>query len=192
MEKQPTLIIGNNLDKGIPVALLPCWGTYENTEGALRLAREGDILSLRYMMRSPYLRRMVQEHNQEVSEDSCVGLLLQSKGSEAYVHLQCSASKALRGWSIRGGERRILPVSLLETFSVAVTIVENSNVQSRWNLELSLDLKSLGLSLDRPILGNFYSCTEKTGQQYYLVANEIGTLAPNWEVPSSFLPLQFR
>jgi len=192
METQPTITVGSMLERSLPVALVPCWGSYEKTEGSLRLAKQGDTLSLRYMLRSPLLRRMVQEHNLEVCDDSCVGLLLKSKESEQYLHLQCSASGALRSWWVSNeGERTLLPSSLLETIPVTVTILENSNAQSRWSVEMHLDLKALKIDTDGPLFGNFYSCAEQTDQKYYLLAHETGTLEPNVEVPSAFMALEF-
>ncbi|MGD9927662.1 MAG: carbohydrate-binding family 9-like protein [Sphaerochaeta sp.] len=193
METQPTLIVGDTLERSLPVALVPCWGSYEKTEGSLRIAKEGTILSLRYMVRTPFLRRMVQQHNQDVSDDSCVGLLIKAEETEQYLHLQCSASGALRSWWInREGERTLLPVSLLETIPVTVTLLENSNAQSRWSVEMHLDLKELNIPADGRLLGNFYSCCELSGQQYYLLAQETGTLEPDMEIPSAFMRLEYH
>lgn len=192
METQPTLIVGNALERSLPVALVPCWGSYDKTEGSVRLAREGNTLSLRYMVRTPLLRRMVQQHNQEVSDDSCVGLLIKAENAEQYLHLQCSASGALRSWWInREGERTLLPVPLLETIPVTVTLLENSNAQSRWSVEIHLDLKELNISAESQLLGNFYSCCELPEQKYFLLAQETGTLEPDMEVPSAFMALEF-
>ncbi len=136
---------------------------------------------------------MVQQHNQEVSDDSCVGLLLKTIDTGQYLHLQGSASGALRAWWITDeGERTLLPSALLETIPVTVTLLENSNAQSRWSIEMELDLKALKISSDSPpLLGNFYSCCEQTDMKHYLLAQESGTLEPDVEVPSAFMALEF-
>ncbi len=193
METQPTLKIGTILERSLPIAMVPCWGSYEKTKGSLRLAKEGDTLFLRYMLRSPFLRRMVQQHNQDVSDDSCAGLLLKKKGAEQYLHLQCSASGALRAWWITmEGERTLLSSSLLEKIPVTVTLLENSNAQSRWSVEIHLNLKELKFSPSSQLLGNFYSCDEQAESKYYLLVHEIGTLEPDLEVPSAFMALEFH
>lgn len=177
-------MIGNSLERTLPVPLLPCWGTWEKTEGSLRIAREGPILLLRYMIRSPSLRRMVVQHTGEVSEDSHVGLLLRNGNDGIYLHLQCSASKALRAWWVSSdGKRSLLAVDQLASIPVKVTLLENSNAQSRWSVEIQIDLPSIGFSSASSLWGNAYSCTEK----HYLLMSDTGTLAPDVEVPSAFL-----
>jgi hypothetical protein len=80
----------------------------------------------------------------------------------------------------------------LETIPVTVTLLENSNAQSRWSVEMHLDLKELNIPADGRLLGNFYSCCELSGQQYYLLAQETGTLEPDMEIPSAFMRLEYH
>lgn len=177
-------MMGNTLERTLPIPLLPCWGSWEKTEGSLRISKEGSLLHLRYMMKSPSLRRMVVQHNGEVSEDSHVGLLLRNGNDGIYLHLQCSASKALRAWWVSSdGKRSLLTVDQLSSIPVTVTLLENSNVQSRWSVEIKLNLDAIGFTSASSLWGNAYSCTE----MHYLLMHDTGTLAPDVEVPSSFL-----
>ena len=80
------------MERVLPIALIPLWGEYEGVEASVRLRWEESKLVLRFMVAAPELRRMTQQHNEAVWEDSCVEAFLQREGSDEYVNVECSAS----------------------------------------------------------------------------------------------------
>lgn len=191
-------ISGSPLERTLPIQLLPLWGEYEGVEASLRLRWEGEKLYLRYLVREPELRRMVTEHNGRVWEDSCVEAFLQREGRKAYVNVECSASTKILAAKGEGrADRSFFPVSFIETIEHSVRILENTNLQSRWMLDLTLDLVALGLIEEHEDLrqvklkGNFYCCGDKHRIAHYLAVGEIGTVHPDFHTPSYFVPLMF-
>lgn len=188
-----------DLEHTLPLSLQAQWGEYENVEASLRLRWEARHLKLRFTVQEPQLRRMVTEHNGHVWEDSCVEAFLQREGQNTYVNVECSASTRLlvgKGENRLG--RQLFPPSFIDTIPVGVEILENSNKQSRWRLEVDLDLVALGLVEEAEELpavslrGNFYCCGDKLKQPHYLSAAPIGTLKPDFHCPAYFVPIRFQ
>ncbi len=197
MDTESTIIVGtSDLEHSLPIALTSCWGSYDRTEGSVRLAEAGTTLYLRYMMGSPQLRRMATAHNQDVCDDSSVGAILQRSDSHAMIHIQCSAAGFVKVSSTdEEGNETLMDSSLFEGIFNNLTLFENTNTYSRWSIQLSVDLKLLGLLKEGETLetvkirGNFYSCGEKLDQRYYLLAHEVGTLEPDLVNPAYFADL---
>ncbi|MGE4526290.1 MAG: carbohydrate-binding family 9-like protein, partial [Sphaerochaeta sp.] len=132
-------IYSRPLAQTLPISLIPLWGEYEGVEASVRMAWENQLLHLRYQVREPQLRRMVTEHNGRVWEDSCVEAFLQREGQEVYVNVECSASLSMLAGRGEGrANRTLFPPDFIQTIDHTVEILENSNKQSRWTLEVSL------------------------------------------------------
>ncbi len=186
------------IERALPIPLLPCWGEYEGVEASLRLAWEGKVLRLRYLVEQPQLRRMVDQQGGPVWEDSCVEAFLQREGENTYVNVECSAStKVLVGKGEGRQNRKMFDPSFLQSLPVSVEILENNTQTSRWKLDLELDLIKLGLVKEDEDLsfvslrGNFYCCGDKLKTPIYLCAAEIGTLKPDFHQMQYFTPIQF-
>ena len=186
------------IERALPISLIHCWTEVEGVEASVRLSYKDTTLYLSYMVQEPQLRRMVTEHNGRVWEDSCVEVFLKRADKDEYINIECSASSKLL--IAQGPERagRIkLPVSLIETIPVRISILENNNYRSRWKAELQLDLQTLGLvekheSLaDVALCGNLYWCGDLHEQKHYLAAAQIGTLEPDFHTPQFFVPFHF-
>ncbi len=186
------------MERVLPIALIPLWGEYEGVEASVRLRWEESKLVLRFMVAAPELRRMTQQHNEAVWEDSCVEAFLQREGSDEYVNVECSASTRMlvaRGSSRHG--RVYYPVEFIDTIPLTITVLEHSNERGRWRADLELDLVALGLMKsdermeDVRLRGNFYACGDKTEAPYYLAAGEIMTAAPDFHRSEYFIPLSF-
>lgn len=186
------------VDSALPIALLPLWGEYEGVEASVRLRWEEQSLHVRFMVCEPELRRMTTAHNQAVWEDSCVEVFLQREGSDEYVNVECSASTKILVARGPGRHGRVhVPPAFIDTIPCTVNILENSNAQSRWRADLSLDLVALGLvgegerMEDVSLRGNFYKCGDKHAVVHYLAAGEIMTSGPDFHRPEYFIPLSF-
>ncbi len=191
-------IYSRPLAQTLPISLIPLWGEYEGVEASVRMAWENQLLHLRYQVREPQLRRMVTEHNGRVWEDSCVEAFLQREGQAAYVNVECSASLSMLVGRGEGRANRMLfPPDFMQTIDHTVEILENSNKQSRWTLQVSLPLDLLGLVKPGEDLrsvqlkGNFYCCGDKHAVPHFLAVSEIGTLKPDFHAPSYFTPIRF-
>lgn len=191
-------IYNRPLEQTLPISLIPLWGEYEGVEAAVRMQWQDQSLKLRYQVREPQMRRMVTLHNGRVWEDSCVEAFLQREGRAEYVNIECSASTSILAGKGEGrANRTLLSVDFLQTIEHSVQIMENSNTQSRWTLEISLPLLALGLVEEGEDLrnvqlrGNFYCCGDKLAVPHFLAASEIGTLKPDFHCPSYFVPLTF-
>ncbi len=191
-------IYNRPLEHTLPISLLPLWGEYDEVEAAVRLMWENQIIRLRYQVREPQLRRMVTQHNGRVWEDSCVEAFLQREGCDSYVNIECSASSAmLIGKGEGRSDRTLFSEQFIQTIEHSVEILENSNKQSHWALEISLPLVALGLVekgedlRDVRLKGNFYCCGDKLAAPHYLAAFEIGTLKPDFHAPAYFAPIRF-
>ena len=186
------------MDTALPIPLLPQWGEWEGIEASVRLRREGQRLHVRFMVRERELRRMVTAHNDAVWKDSCVEAFLQREGRDEYVTVECSASgRMLVARGPGRADRTFFSPSYIDTIPLGVTILENSNLQSRWRADLVLDLVGLGLSEegermeDVRLRGNFYKCGDELAVPHYLAAGEIMTSAPDFHRPEYFIPLTF-
>ena len=192
------LIKNQKLDRALPLMLTPCWTEAENVQASVRLSWQENRLFVAFSVCEPQLRRMVQEHNQRVWEDSCVEVFLKREDSDEYINVECSASGSLliaKG-SQRSG-RKPFDHSVVESVPVKITILENNNKQSRWKAELELDLIMLTILKEEESLpeislfGNCYCCGDLLDEPHYLCASEIGTLKPDFHTPEYFVPLEF-
>lgn len=191
-------IYNRPFDQTLPISLIPLWGDYEGVEAVLRMRWEDQSLKLRYQVQEPQMRRMVTEHNGRVWEDSCVEAFLQREGQAEYVNIECSASASILVGKGEGrANRSLFPVDFIQTIEHSITILENSNKRSRWNLDVTLPLYDLGLVRkdedvkNVQLRGNFYCCGDKLATPHFLAASEIGTLKPDFHCPSYFVPLRF-
>jgi hypothetical protein len=191
-------IYSRPLEQTLPVSLIPLWGEYEGVQASVRMMWENKMLRLRYQVREPQLRRMVTEHNGRVWEDSCVEVFLQREGRAEYVNVECSASTSiLVGRGEGRANRTLFPLEFINAIEHSVEILENSNKQSRWTLDVRLPLVSLGLVEEGEdikavqLKGNFYCCGDKLAKPHFLAASEIGTLKPDFHAPSFFCPIRF-
>lgn len=100
------LVRKGTLEQMLPCQLLPCEGSIQ---ASLRLCHERDRLSFRFVVREPVLKRMCCHHNDQVFEDSHVGMCLAGMHDDASLTLGFSAA----GWAM-GILRRDGGVSLVE------------------------------------------------------------------------------
>lgn len=190
--------MNQNLDRALPLLLSPCWSEAENVQASVRLSWQDNSLFVAFSVCEPQLRRMVQEHNTRVWEDSCVEVFLKREDSDEYVNVECSASgRLLIAKGVQRADRIHFDSSLVESVPVKITILENNNKQSKWKAELKLDMRMLTLLKDTEtlselsLLGNFYCCGDMLDEPHYLCASEIGTLKPDFHTPQYFVPLEF-
>jgi hypothetical protein len=177
----------------LPIALVPLWGEYPNVEGSLRLGIRDTTLLLLFKMRSPQLLRMVDRHNGPVYRDSCVEAFLKHAEREEYLNFEFSASGKILAAKGRSREQRtFFDPDLIDTIPRKIEILENTNRQSRYALSAELDLKAFGLveeGEEVKLLGNFTACGDGHKVPYYLAANPIGTVKPDFHAPNFFVPL---
>ena len=191
-------VTGEDIERALPLPLQACWDGPDTVKASIRLSHEGRFLHLRYSICEPQLRRMCTEHNQKVYTDSCMEIFLQREGENEYVNFEFSAStKALVGRG-KGREGRMLyPTSLIDQIPITLTLLENTNLLSRYRLDVSLDLVLFGLmQKDETISalklkGNIYKCGDALKEPHYLCYAPIGTLKADFHTPSYFIPFTF-
>ncbi len=181
-----------------PIPLSPLWTAAPKVAANLRLVRDGATLVAKFSVVEPQLRRMVTEHNGPVWEDSCVELFLQRSDSEEYVNIECSASTAmLVGRGTERAGRELFDPAFIESIPTTVTLLENSNAQSRWSAQIHIDLLAFGLLkageeiTELALKGNFYKCGDALKEPHHLAAAEILTPKPDFHRPEFFIPISF-
>jgi len=187
-----------DIGRALPLALHACWGGSEDVEAAVRLCHEGRFLHLRYSVQEPQLRRMCTEHNQKVYTDSCMEVFLQREGEDEYVNFEFSAStKALVGRGHERAGRTLYPPFVIDEIPITLTLLENNNNQSRYRLDVAIDLVLFGLMKEGEsasslkLKGNIYKCGDGLNVPHYLCYAPIGTLKPDFHTPSYFVPFTF-
>ncbi len=180
-------------ESSLPIALVPLWGEYPNVEGSVRLGLRDTTLLLIFKMRSPQLLRMVDRHNGPVYRDSCVEAFLQQQGRDEYLNFEFSASGSILAAKGKNRENRtFFDPDLIDTIPRTIEILENNNRQSRYVVSVELDLRAFGLveeGREVNLRGNFNACGDGHKVPYYLAANPIGTVKPDFHVPDFFAPL---
>ncbi|HKL58696.1 MAG TPA: carbohydrate-binding family 9-like protein [Sphaerochaeta sp.] len=191
-------VTGGSLERALPLPLHACWGGAKDVEASVRLSHEGRFLFLRYTIQEPQLRRMCTEHNQKVYTDSCMEIFLQREGDEEYVNFEFSAStKALVGKGKERAGRTLYPSFVLEQIPITLTLLENNNNQSRYRLDVAIDLVLFGLMKEGEtasfikLKGNMYKCGDELKEPHHLCYAPIGTLKPDFHTPTYFVPFTF-
>jgi hypothetical protein len=112
---------------------------------------------------------------------------------EEYLNFEFSASGKILAAKGRSREQRtFFDPDLIDTIPRKIEILENTNRQSRYALSAELDLKAFGLveeGEEVKLLGNFTACGDGHKVPYYLAANPIGTVKPDFHAPNFFVPL---
>ena len=177
----------------LPIALAPLWGEYPNVEASLRLGVRDTNLLLLYKVRSPQLIRMVTTHNGPVYTDSCVEAFLKRRDSDEYLNFEFSASTfILAAKGPNRANRTFFDPKLIDSIRRTVQIKENTNHQSQYSIAIELDLQAFGLLQEGEAIdleGNFYACGDAHKVPYYLAANPIDTVKPDFHTPAFFTPL---
>ncbi|HAF85422.1 MAG TPA: hypothetical protein DCG32_03460 [Sphaerochaeta sp.] len=191
-------VAGGDIDRALPLPLQACWGGAKDVEASVRLAHEGRFLHLRFSIQEPQLRRMCTEHNQNVCTDSCMEIFLQREGESEYVNFEFSAStKALVGRGKQRGGRLLYPFPVIDQIPITLTLLENNANQSRYRLDVSIDLVLFGLMKEEEttsfirLRGNIYKCGDNLKDPHYLCYAPIGTLKADFHTPSYFVPFRF-
>lgn len=179
----------------LPIALIPHWGEYPNVEVALRLGWENNTLFLNFKVRSPQLIRMVQAHNGPVYEDSCTEIFIKRADRREYLNFEFSASTfILAAKGTNRDDRIFFEPAVIDQITRRVEILENNNHQSRYAMSIALDLECFGL-VDKGespnLLANFTACGDGHKERYYVAANPIQTVKPDFHTPQYFTPLIF-
>ena len=182
-------------DSHLPIALTPHWGEYPNVEVSLRLGWENNTLLLLFKVRSPQLIRMVQAHNGPVYEDSCTEIFIKRADCAEYLNFEFSASTfILAAKGSNRDDRTFFEPSVIDQITRRVEILENTNHQSRYAMSIALDLELFGL-VDKEetpnLFVNFTACGDGHNERYYLAANPIQTVKPDFHTPQYFTPLIF-
>jgi len=187
-----------DIERSLPLPLHACWGGPDDVEASVRLRHEGRFLHLRFSIQEPQLRRMCTGHNQKVYTDSCMEIFLQREGESEYVNFEFSAStKALVGRGNERAGRTLYPAFVIEEIPITLTLLENNNIQSRYRLDVSLDLVLFGLMKEGEtfsslkLKGNIYKCGDELKVPHYLCYAPIGTLKADFHTPSYFVPFVF-
>ncbi len=191
-------VMQGDIERALPLALHACWGGAEDVDASVRLSHEGRFLHLRFAIQEPQLRRMCTEHNQKVHTDSCMEIFLQREGESEYVNFEFSAStKALVGRGAGRKDRILYPPFVIDQIPITLTLLENTNVQSRYRLDVSIDLVLFGLMKEEEtpsfikLKGNIYKCGDGLKRPHYLCYAPIGTLKADFHTPSYFVPFKF-
>ncbi|MDY0288157.1 MAG: carbohydrate-binding family 9-like protein [Sphaerochaeta sp.] len=191
-------VMQGDIDRALPLPLQACWQEAQDVEASVRLSYEGRFLHLRFAIQEPELRRMCTEHNQKVHTDSCMEIFLQREGDDEYVNFEFSAStKALVGRGKERAARTLYPPFVIEQIPITLTLLENTNTQSRYRLDATLDLVLFGLMKEGEnssllkLKGNIYKCGDGLKQPHYLRYAPIGTVKPDFHTPSYFVPFTF-
>ncbi len=187
-----------DIGRALPLPLHACWGGAEDVEASVRLSHEGRFLHLRFSIQEPQLRRMCTEHNQKVFTDSCMEIFLQREGESDYVNFEFSAStKVLVGRGKERAARTLYPTFVIDQIPIQLTLLENTNIRSRYRLDVSIDLILFGLMKEEEatsfikLKGNIYKCGDELKEPHYLCYAPIGTLKPDFHTPSYFVPFKF-
>ncbi len=187
-----------DIERALPLPLHACWGGAEDVEASVRLIHEGRFLHLRFSIQEPQLRRMCTEHNQKVCTDSCMEIFLQREGENEYVNFEFSAStKALVGRGKEREGRTLYPSFVIDQIPITLTLLENNNTQSRYRLDVAIDLVLFGLMKEEEttsfikLKGNIYKCGDALNEPHYLCYAPIGTLKADFHTPSYFVPFKF-
>lgn len=187
-----------DIERALPLPLHACWGGAEDVEASVRLSHEGRFLHLRFAIQEPDLRRMCTEHNQKVYTDSCMEIFLQREGDDEYVNFEFSAStKALIGRGKGREGRTLYPPFVIDQVPIKLTLLENNNTQSRYRLDVTLDLVLFGLMKGEEatsfirLKGNIYKCGDGLKVPHYLCYAPIGTLKADFHTPAYFVPFKF-
>lgn len=191
-------VMQGDIERALPLALHACWGGAEDVDASVRLSHEGRFLHLRFAIQEPQLRRMCTEHNQKVHTDSCMEIFLQREGESEYVNFEFSAStKALVGRGAGRKDRILYPPFVIDQIPITLTLLENTNVQSRYRLDVSINLVLFGLMKEEEtpsfikLKGNIYKCGDGLKRPHYLCYAPIGTLKADFHTPSYFVPFKF-
>ncbi|MDT4762034.1 carbohydrate-binding family 9-like protein [Sphaerochaeta sp. PS] len=186
------------MERSLPLPLQACWDDAEGVEASVRLSHDGRHLFVRFSIQEPQLRRMCTEHNQKVHTDSCMEIFLQREGSAEYVNFEFSATtKALVGRGEGRANRTLYPTFTIEEIPLSFELLENNNVQSRYRLDVSIDLVLFGLMQEGESLsslrlkGNIYKCGDGLKKPHYLCYGPIGTVKPDFHTPEYFVPFRF-
>lgn len=156
------------------------WSSNEDDAVALSLSHDGFILNALFYVREKEMRRMVKEDNGPVWTDSCVELFLRKRGDEEYCNFEFSVSGAMLAGKGRDRNGRILfDKSLLEGVKRQVTILENNNHQSRWKLDIQLDLSAFDLASTQ-LEGNAYSCGDGLTNPRFIALFPIESVKPDF------------
>ncbi len=187
-----------DIERALPLPLHACWGGSEDVEASVRLSHEGRFLYLRFSIQEPQLRRMCTEHNQRIHTDSCMEIFLQREGESEYVNFEFSAStKALVGRGKGRDGRMFYSPEVIDQIPIKLTLLENNNHQSRYRLDVALDLVLFGLMKEEEatsfikLKGNIYKCGDELKEPHYLCYAPVGTLKPDFHTPSYFVPFKF-
>jgi len=174
------------------------WDEARDVAAMVKVSYDGGVFILTWCVREPQLRRMCTHQNDEVWKDSCVEAFLKKPDDDEYVNFEFSASgycHVARGVGRQG--RVSYPDALLDTIAVSVRILENTTIQSRWELTARLELSKFGLlgegeSLKgKTLYGNFYNCGDSATEPHYLTYAPIDTARPDFHRKEAFVPLQF-
>jgi len=200
-DMEETLVVRvteGDIERALPLPLHACWGGAEDVEAAVRLSHEGRFLHLRFSIQEPQLRRMCTAHNQKAYTDSCMEIFLQRAGEEEYVNFEFSAStKALVGRGKGRAGRTLYPPFVIDEIPITLTLLENTNIQSRYRLDVAIDLVLFGLMKEGESLsslklkGNIYKCGDELKEPHHLCYAPIGTLKADFHTPSYFVPFAF-
>ena len=175
-------------ESSLPIALVPLWGEYPNVEGSVRLGIRDTTLLLIFM-RSPAFEDGGSTQWTRV-QGQLRGSVFTATGKGRVSELRVQRL----GTSLppKGKPRKpdIFDPDLIDTIPRTIEILENNNRQSRYVVSVELDLRAFGLveeGREVNLRGNFNAAA--TGQgSYYLAANPIGTVKPDFHAPTSSFP----
>lgn len=156
------------------------WNSDPNdTKVSLSLRVEDFNLYFSFHVTEKELRRMVNEDNGNVWEDSCVELFI-SPDKVHYYNFELSASTALRcGYGSSRTDRTPVNTDLLKLIKRNMKIFENNNKRSTYELSGVIPLKNFSLDRDKLYI-NAYKCGDKLSKPHFISLFPIDTPAPDF------------
>jgi len=176
-------------EKAVSFAVnLPHWCEAKDlpeTEAAVRFAEDG--LYIRMCCKEKDPKRVYQNKNDPVYEDSCMECFLSADRSVGYLNLECNANGAMLAAFGKDRSHRTFLADDLRPECLVTRTGQN------WTVTLYLpDTLFEALYPDgrkEPLCGNFYKCGDKTEHPHFGAAAPIDSAVPDFHLPQFFIPI---
>lgn len=160
----------------------------------VRVAHDGELLYLYYMVTGEVVRAANTEDFGPVWEDSCVEFFMQREGESGYRNFECNILGVLlsrRHESREKGVEQRAEMPFIFRYGTICHRYQEGKQVSDWSMYLEIPKKALGFDLPESLSGqkiraNFYKCGDKTPNPHFLSWNPIDLPKPNFHVPPFF------
>lgn len=168
------------------------WGSKEeDAVVSLSLSYNDSSLYFTFHVKEKELRRMVNDDNKNVWEDSCVELFI-SPDKENYYNFEFSASTALRlGYGSSRQDRVLVNDELLKKVKREVKVFENNNKRSEYTLTGVIPLKEFNLNKNKLYI-NAYKCGDKLSNPHFISLFPIDLPSPDFHQKRFFQEIELE